>query len=518
MPLPFSSQAGIVNNVSVATPLGTDAFAVRRFRFVDRLNQPYVMELDLAMPEGEATADQMLGQGITVTLPRPAGGERYFHGIVRCFTRRISDGETAVYHCTAVPWIDLLDLGADFQIFQGQSAKEILSDFFSNLDFTAFDDGGLVGNYPPLDFCVQYGESHRDFAHRLMERFGICYFHEHAQGSHTLKLLDSAAEHAPFPEAEKLPFRSGAASGLAEEHVFSWEATGTMQTGSFSVKDYDYSHPAASLLATEQAGHSYPSGSLEWFEYPGLFATQNDAEETAKCRIEEPTCRGREIVGQGRASGLAAGCTFTLTDCPADSENGRYLVTGVEIDLEPAGDADGSAAEAGLFLSHCRFTAIPADTQYRPRRQTPRPRAHGVQSAVVVGPQGHDPNTPYTDSLGRIKVQFHWDRKGQNNERSSCWLRTPHQSAGNGYGHVWLPRIGCEVLVAFVDGDPDRPTIVGHVYNGQTTLPLTLPAEARLGIIKDDGGNRLTLDPTTDAQSIALYSPTEDTTFTMGST
>jgi type VI secretion system secreted protein VgrG len=149
---------------------------------------------------------------------------------------------------------------------------------------------------------------------------------------------------------------------------------------------------------------------------------------------------------------------------------------------------------------------------------TPAPRIDGVQPAVVVGPQGHDPKTPYTDQYGRIKVQFHWDRYGKSNEHSSCWLRTPHQSAGNGYGHVWLPRIGCEVLVAFVDGDPDRPTIVAHVYNAQMALPLDLPGEARVGIIKDDGGNYMKIDPTDGGQVMAMFSPTEKTSLKLGKT
>ena len=514
---PFSDHAAIVGNVAVSSPLGEQA-VLRRFRFVDSLNRPYRIEMELADPAGEATAEQLLGQGVTVTVPRPGGGERHFHGIVRHFTRRITDGETAIYHCIAVPWLDLLDLGADFQIFQQQSADEILDHLFTNLGFTAYDDGGLIGDYPKLEFCVQYGESHREFAHRLMERFGICYFHEHAQGGHTLKLVDAAAQHAPFPGADKLPFRFASTTRLAEEHVFSWEATGSLQTGSCTVKDYDYAKPTANLLATEQAGESSPAGEFERFEYPGVFATQNDAQDAAKRRSEELACRSREVIGRAQSCGIAVGCTFTLHDCPVPSENGRYLVTGVEIELEPADGADPTTADADRFLVSCRFTAIPAETQYRPLRQTPRPVVQGVQSAVVVGPEGHDPKTPYTDSLGRIKVQFHWDRKGQNNENSSCWLRTPHQSAGNGYGHVWLPRIGCEVLVAFVDGDPDRPTIVGHVYNGQTKLPLDLPGEARVGIIKDDGGNSIKIDATDGGQVLAMFSPTDNSSLKLGKT
>lgn len=513
----FSSRAALLSGVKVSTHLGADAFRLHRLHFSETLGRPFRMELELVATGGDVAPEKMLGHGLTVTLPRPGGGERHFHGLVRHCTRRIGGSSPASHSLAIVPWIDLLDLGADDRVFQGKNPVAIVAQVCSDLGFSDSDAGGISGSHPPLDYCVQYGESHFAFVHRLMERYGFTYFVEHGQGRHTLKLCDSPEAHPPFPGGQPLPFVAGHDAATAVEHVYEWERRGAMQTGRHSTSDYDYQDPKTQLSASESTSASHPHGDIEWFSYPAGASSTEVVRSAAKLRSESASCRGVEVAGVAHATGIAVGYTFDLKDCPIKQENGRYLATAVELTLEPAG-ADARATPAADFASRCRFRAIPADTPYRPAVVTPVPRVPGVQSAIVVGPQGQDPKTPYTDSLGRIKVQFRWDRHGKHDERSSCWLRTPHQSAGNGYGHVWLPRIGCEVLVAFLDGDPDRPTIVGHVYNGQTTLPLDLPGEARVGIIKDDGGNYMKIDPTDGGQVMAMFSPTEKTSLKLGKT
>ena len=514
---PLSSRAAVIAGVTVSK-VGGHPFALRRLRFTDALARPFRLDVELVSTGGTVDVQKVLGQGLTVTLPRPAGGERHLHGVVRHVTRRIVEGDTLVYAFTIVPHIEVLHLGCDHRIFLDTPVKKILETVFDDFGLTDYDSG-LTADYPQLEQCVQYGESHRDFVHRLLERFGISYYHEHQAGRHTLRLVDSAAEHGPLAGAESLPFHAADDAAIAEEHVHTWESVASMASGSFATLDYDYLDPRTKVQGTDTAAHSYPHGDLEWSEYPAGCRTIPEANAAAQWRMEERACRAVEVRGEARSTGLAVGRTFKLTGSPAAGDNRGYLVTGVELVLEPVGgDAGGVRGGPGSFTTACRFTAIPDDVQFRPARTTPVPRVHGVQSAVVVGPSGQDPKTPYTDSLGRIKVQFHRDRHGKNNENSSCWLRTPHQSAGHGYGHVWLPRIGCEVLVAFVDGDPDRPTIVGHVYNSQTTLPLDLPAESRVGIIKDDGGNYMKIDPTEGGQVMAMFSPTEKTSLKLGKT
>lgn len=516
---PLSSRADVIEGITVSR-VGGHAFVLRRLRFTDTLARSYRLDLELISTGGDVDVQKMLGQGLTVTMPRPGGGERHLHGFVRQVTRRFSEGELVIYALTVVPYVDLLLLGRDQRIFLEKTAKQILGTVFDDLGLSDYDDAGLKADYPQLEQCVQYGETHHDFARRLMERFGITSFHDHAAGSHTLRLVDSSAEHGPLAGTASLPFRCGRDAALAEEHVFSWESTASMQPGSFATGDYNYLDPRTIIEATESTDHAYPHGDLEWFEYPAGASTIREADAAAECRMDAIAARALTVRGEARSLGLAVGHTFRLTEHPVAAENRGYLVTGIELELESFGvDPVGGLSRGPVsYTTICRFTAIPDDVEFRPERVTPAPRIHGVQPAVVVGPQGHDPKTPYTDQYGRVKVQFHWDRHGKSNEHSSCWLRTPHQSAGNGYGHVWLPRIGCEVLVAFVDGDPDRPTIVGHVYNGQTTLPLDLPGEARLGIIKDDGGNYMKIDPTDGGQVMAMFSPTEKTSLKLGKT
>jgi len=514
---PLSSRADLIAGVKVAAVAG-HAFLLRRLRFSDTLSRPYRLDVELISTGGDVDPHALLGHGLSVAVPRPGGGERHFHGIVRHAERRIDAGDTAVYSCTAVPRIEIIHHGRDYRIFRDKTVKEILGAVLTDHGVSDYDDAGLKADYPPLEQCVQYGESHRDFVHRLLERFGICYYHHHESGNHTLKLTDSSAEHGPLSGAESLPFQAAENSALAREHVHAWAATASIQPGSFATKDYDYMDPKTDVQGSEPAGNGYPHGDLEWFEYPAGCRTIQEADDAAERRLEEFACRSIEVRGEARSTGLAVGHTFRLTGCPVASDNRGYLVTAVELTLEPLGTTTTGDAAGGGFTTACRFSAIPDNVQFRPPRSTPVPRVHGVQPAVVVGPAGHDPKTPYTDPLGRIKVQFHWDRHGKHDENSSCWLRTPHQSAGHGYGHVWLPRIGCEVLVAFIDGDPDRPTIVGHVYNGQTTLPLDLPGEARVGIIKDDGGNYMKIDPTDGGQVMAMFSPTEKTSLKLGKT
>ena len=513
---PLASRAALITGVTVL-PVGGHAFALGRLRFTDTLSRPFQLDVELISTGGDVPVEDLLGQDLTIALARPAGGTRHLHGIVRHAVRRVVAGDAAVYACTAVPHIAVSELGSDFRIHLDKSVTTILETTLGELRLP-HDAAGVTGDYPDLRQCVQYGESHAAFVHRLLERFGIYYYHHHAAGVHTLKLVDSSAAHGPLVGAESLPFKAAAEAAVAEEHVYFWETRGAMQAGAFATKDYDYLDPATEVMATQTASppHAYPHGAQEWFEYPAGCLRIAEAKAAAGRRIDERTCRGLEVRGEARATGLAVGHTFKLTGSPVASDNASYLVTGVDLTIEPTGGNDPAGKPRGQFTTTCRFTAIPATAQFRPERTTPAPRVHGVQPAVVVGPAGQNPKMPYTDNLGRIKVQFHWDRHGKKNENSSCWLRTPHQSAGNGYGHVWLPRIGCEVLVAFVDGDPDRPTIVGHVYNGQTTLPLDLPAEADHAIIKDDGGNYIRIEPTDGEQRQILYSPVKNTRMRIG--
>jgi len=377
-----------------------------------------------------------------------------------------------------------------------------------------------TGSYPELPFCVQFNETHFDFVHRLLQRWGISYHSEQSDGSHQLVFTDDPSSRKPFSGYEKIPFNTAAEAAHVTEHIDGWTWQQRLASGKQVLKDYDYTNPSSSLEASSSASpaHSYTHGDLELFHYPGHYTQQSDGDTLAKIGIEAATCREHCIEGTARCWGLAAGHTFTLEDFPRKDQNQNYLLTSVRYTIAAdAGDGERHRHRHG-YTCQAAFTAVPAAVNYRPERTTPWPQIAGVQTAVVVGT---DSATPNTNEYGDIQVQFRWDRKGKSDKNSSCWLRYVQFTAGSAtgtdaWGAMFLPRKNCEVAVIFEQGDPDRPLAVGGLYNAANTPPERLPASATLSIIKDDGGNIISLLPTAAAQLITLYSPNQTTEILLG--
>jgi type VI secretion system secreted protein VgrG len=511
MAAPLSTSASIVRGITVNTPLGERAFALRAFRYRETIGQPFEGVIDVVGSDREVDLDALLGKAVTVSVPLPAGGTRHFSGL--CLearqTGRLGDGFG--YRLVIVPWLRLLELASDCRIFQEKTAKDILTQVFGDLGFTDYKLSGIVGSLPQLEFCVQYDETHLNFVQRLTQRFGIGFHTEHAAGSHAVVFTDSHSSHKPFPGYDKIRYAASAAEAAGAEHVFLWEAGRRMAPGKVVLKDYDFTNPKSKLEATDSAGHGYPHGDLERFEYPGPYAATSDGASLAKIRMGEHACGGTFFSGSARCYGLSAGWTFKLDGHPRKDQNASYLTTSIDLVIEPvdeaaAGGAAGRSA-AGAFSCTCSFEAIPDDVDYRPRRTASIPRIHGVQTAVVVGPSGHNTRVPYTDQYASVRVQFHWDRQGQNNEKSSCWLRHTQIFAGNGWGATFLPLVGCEVVVAFIGGDPDRPLVLGGVYNGDHKPPRPLPDQAVKTVIQDVAGNLVALDGESGKESLSMRTP-----------
>lgn len=515
---PLSTSAHVVWGVTVqgVGPLG-DVDLVS-FRYRESLGSPFEGVIELRSDATDADLGGLLGKPVTVTVPLPSGGKRYFSGI--CFeaeqTGRL--GDVAAYRLVIVPWIRLLDLAADCRIFQQHSARDIVTAVCDEVGFSDYETSGVVGDLPPLPFCVQYDESHLNFVHRLLERFGVWYHAIHGQGSHTIAFADSASSAKPFSGYDQISYAVSDADAAASEHIYLWRSLRRMETGKASLKDYVYTDPKSSLDVDDTLAHAYPYGDLEWFEYPGLYAKKSDGQNLARIRMGERGCRERVFAGEARCYGLSAGSTFLLHGHPRADQNVSYLTTAIDFQLGAPGTEDHRGSTAGAFVCTCAFEAIPVGVDYRPPRRARRPRIAGHQTAVVVGPSGQDPKRPYTDDCGSIRVQFRWDRQGQNNEKSSCWIRYQQFAAGPQWGAVFLPRIGCEVVVVFEEGDPDRPLAIGSLYNRDNKPPLTLPAEATQFTVQDDGGNYLTFNPDGGNQVITVYSPTDTTTFKVGKT
>ena len=516
-----ASSATVVQKVSVKTALGSDTFQLRSFRFRDRMGEPFVGVLELQSGADSVDLGSLLGGSVTVTVNLPQGGERNFNGIVLEASQEAAAGDTTRYRLVMGPWLAVLELGSDSRIFQEQSAPDVLEAVFQGLGFSAVQRNGLIESYDPLEFCVQYNETHASFVHRLMQRFGIAYHHVHTADSHTLVLCDSSTSYQSSPGYASVPYRGDGRAAENLEHVSHWTSTKRLTAGSYAAKDYDYQNPGASLLAQDSAEQSCPHGDLQLYDYPGGYTKQSLGTTLARVRIEEQACRQQVFEGTAHCWGFAAGKTFKLTDHPQQDCNRSYLTTAIDLSIDPLTDDEPTTRGprlAGQFTYLCRLEAIPSDVTFRPARTAPKPRIAGVQTAVVVGPAGQDPATPFTDGQGSLRLQFRWDRYGQSNSKSSAWVRCTQFWAGPGWGAVFVPRLGCEVAVAFQEGDPDRPVIIGSLYNGANAPPLSLPGDAQNLMVKDDGGNYLQFTPGDGNQVIKLYSPTDTTTVQIGKT
>ena len=375
----------------------------------------------------------------------------------------------ARYRLTLRPWLHLLTRNRDYAIFQDKSAVDIIKSVFSTRNRPDVDFTNLSGNYEPREYCVQYRETDMNFISRLMEEEGIYYFFKHQDGIHKLTLCDGRNSHGGLP---KLPFVSqGDGSAGYGDHVSQWiERAHTGAEGVVTLRAFDFKRPDQPREGAYDAGEKLGIEGAEVFDYPAGFLETDLGKQRASVMLESARRQRRVYHGQAVAPGLALGGIFSLGDHPIERLNQEYLITAQRYTVESQAFSSGGAAS--VAETSVVIEAIPADTPWRGPLVTPRPVARGPESAVVTGPAGEE---VYTDEFGRVKVRFHWDRSGSDPEKSTCWMRVSHNSAGAGFGNIILPRIGQEVIVDFFDGDPDRPVVTGRVYNHSRMQTYALP-------------------------------------------
>jgi type VI secretion system secreted protein VgrG len=450
------------------TPLGGDTLVFQSLSLSEELGRLFSLEIAAASERGNLKADDLLGKGVSVELKCPRGGVRYFHGFVSRFSRVPRPGTRYFsYHLTAVPWLWFLTRHSDCRIFQNKKLEDILRDVFGRRGFSDFKFQ-LSGNYTPWEYCVQYRETDFNFVSRLMEQEGVYYYFEHEKDKDTAVFADSPGAHQPFPKYEKLTF--SALTSIHEhdqEHVYDWVAEGRHHSGKYLHTDYHFPTPNADLKAPESNPGKFAHSDFEIFDYPGEYDKRSDGEQWSRVRMEELRADRETFQGGGDVTGLATGRKFTLSEGPNPVDIGHYLVIASSIDLQSNIYESGTSGEMGESY-HCTFTAIKAADQFRPARVTPKPSMQGVQTAVVTGPKGEE---IYTDKYGRVKVQFFWDREGKKDENTTCFIRVAEPWAGKRWGSIFTPRIGQEVVVSFLEGDPDQPLIIGSVYNGDQMPP-----------------------------------------------
>ena len=442
---------------------------------VEALSHPFELTVTLLSADPRIERHALLGQPLTVSVPtgQLLSGTRHINGkITRMAVRSEELGGTryAVYELTIEPDLWPMRRDKNSRIFQGQTAVQIIHRLLAEYGVQVEDR--LSGSYREWEYCVQYQESSFAFISRLMELEGIYYWFRHEADRHVMVLSDAPEAHGPWPGCEAIPYHVTGSGGVTSAAgVSRWALEDSVTPGMYSIDDYDFRKPNAWLLQARQNPASPQPGQTEVFEWPGRYVEHAQGEKYVRVRQEEWQAAHRQISGEGTALCLAPGYTFALLNAPHLQDNGRYLTLRAEYQLEENRYASGE----GQTVHRIRFRVLPAEVAYRAAATTPWPKTHGPQTARVVGPQGE---SIYTDRYGRIKVKFHWDRESRGDETSSCWVRVSSAWAGQGYGGVQIPRVNDEVVIDFINGDPDRPIVTGRVYNEGSMPPWSLPGAA----------------------------------------
>lgn len=466
-------------SISVNTVLGEDVLLLRSMTATERLSAPFEYELTLLSHRVDVPVDELLGTPATAALELPDGNRRFFNGYISRFSQTGFDGAYTVYKATLVPWLWFLSRTADCRTYQDKKVPDIVKEIFREHGFTDFDER-LSGTYRNRTYCVQYRETDLDFLDRLLENEGIYYFFEHLDGKHTLVLADSYSAHSKVPGYESVPYFPQGASALREiDHIDDWTLDNEVRPGAYAHNAYDFTAPRKNLLSRRSAPKGHAMAEMEIFDFQGDYTETADGEGYARTRLEEVQANHEIARAAGNARGLACGVLFSLTGYQREDQNREYLIISTNYSLQSDEFKTGAVAGEPLFRS--TLGAIDSQVPYRPPSLTTKPVVKGPQTAIVVGKAGEE---VWTDKYGRIKIQFHWDRYGKSDETSSCWVRVAQVWAGKGWGGMMIPRIGQEVIVDFLEGDPDQPIVTGRVYNGDCMPPYTLPGEGTKTALK----------------------------------
>lgn len=455
-----------------------DKLRFRSMQGTEAISTLFQYQVELISFVGDLDLTTLLGQSLSLQIKQIDGTDHWLNGDITAMELKGMEAGASryyVYEATVRPHMWYLSQNLDFRVFQEQTVPEIIMQFFSEYDIVV--DNRLTRDYRQWYYCVQYNESAFNFISRLMEHEGIYYFFSHQQGQHTLILADGPHAHQPI-EQPLIPYRGPNASAILDEIcVDHWRVSNAITIDRVSMDDYDFHKPYAHLLETKNNRLSYSAEQTELFEWPGRFINRDENQTYIQIRQQEKAAQHYKIAGAATTSRLVAGSKMTLTHAPRTEDNREYMVISSHYKIWDNTYASGEDADRGQY---CNFNVVPADIIWRSPRITAWPKTQGPQTARVVCPPGE---TIWTDEYGRVKVKFHWDRYAKDDDTSSCWVRVATSWAGMSYGAIQIPRINEEVLVDFINGDPDRPIIIGRVYNQANMPPWSLPGSAtQMGI------------------------------------
>jgi len=470
--------------IYVETPLGKDKLLLLSFSGYEEVSRLFSFQLELLSQDFNISFADIIGKNVTFGLPgNPEGEMRYFNGFVTRFSQAPGFAGYARYQAEVSPKLWFLTRVADCRIFQNKTVPDIIKEVFGDNQLQDFSDE-TQGSYREWEYCTQYRESACNFVMRLMEQEGIFFYFKHENGKHTLIMGDHSSSSKPCPIQSNFRYEENTGPGVNKDvdMISTWRMDHSIRPGKYSLNDFNFKTPMLDLT-TNASGHVTEGGSpnFEVYDYPGEYDTKGEGEAYVNARMDEEEAPHAVATGSGNARPFCAGFKFTLEEHLRRDQDGQYVLTSVHHSAYEGGTYPGLNGSDEEALYSNTFTCIPIATPFRPQRQTPRPQMQGTQTAFVVGPKGEE---IYVDKFGRVKVQFHWDRRGKYDENSSCWMRVSHLWAGKNWGAIYTPRIGQEVIVDFLEGDPDRPIITGRVYNAESMPPYTLPDEMTKSTIK----------------------------------
>jgi type VI secretion system secreted protein VgrG len=475
--------------VQITTPLGANKLLVRGFSGEEGISTLFLYNLELYSEDASLDFTQIVGQSATLQIQGSNGQFQYVNGIVGRFVQAGRDSRFVTYLAELHPWFWMLTKSAGCRIFQNKTSLDIVKQVFSDLGFSAFSDK-TTSTLTAREFCVQYRETAFDFVSRLLEEEGISYYFTHEAGKHTMVLVDDANSWGTCSGLSSARYAATGESYVADDAVDHCSLEQSVTVNEYKSDDYNFTIPATQLLATASGSQATPSV----YDYPGLYTTQSSGETVVSRRLAELQTETKVLRGNSSCRSFHAGAQFTLSGHYRAALNASYVLRGMTV--------HGTQSEYANT-----FEAFPASQSFRPPRLTPRPIIPGTQTAVVVGKSGEE---IWTDQYGRVVVQFHWDQLGTSDEKSSCWVRVAQGWAGNLWGSIFIPRIGQEVVVSFLEGNPDRPLITGCVYNAQQQVPYTLPDGQTRSTIKTNsskggaGFNELRFEDKAGSEEIFL--------------
>lgn len=485
-------------------------FVVERFSGREEMSRMFEYQLDMVSERDDIAPKDLLGTNATVSLELAGGqGHRHFNGYITRFvqlgevrTPAFSSGVGFRYQVTLNPWLWFLTRTSTCFISCDDTFQTVIDTVCKRWAALAAFKFDLNGDTETRKYLVQYRETDFNYISRLAEQAGLYYHFSHENGKHELVFTDHSSKHVVTPQLPVMDFKPDKRDDVG---VSAWDCRAEVQPGAYAIDDFDPLKPRSALIKVQSMERPHANAGFELYDFPGEYTDPAWGEKYAKMRVEELNCRHELFRGATEQRLIQVGFKFSLKKHPVASQNQEYLVIGHS--FSAVNNLSASGPGEGAKFS-CDFTAIPAATQFRAARVTPKPSIPGPQTAFVVGPAGEE---IHTDKYGRVQLQFHWDRYAKGDNTKQCWVRVSQALAGKGWGWVNLPRVGQEVVVEFLDGDPDAPLVTGRVYNAEATPPYLLPdKKTRTGMITrtykggNDDFNELRFDDATGEEQVYL--------------